>query len=106
MSDILSELAAVLEARKDADAKNSYVAGLYAAGLDAILKKIVEEAGEAVAAAKGGDRAAIVHELADLWFHTLVLLAQQGLKPDDILMELKRRAGISGIAEKAARPRR
>lgn len=106
MSDILNELAAVLEARKTAAPDGSYVAGLYAQGLDAILKKIGEEATEAVLAAKGGDRARIVHELADLWFHTLVLLAQQGLKPDDILLELKRRAGISGMAEKAARPSR
>lgn len=106
MSDILAELAAVLEARKTADADGSYVAGLYAAGLEAILKKIGEEATETVIAAKGGDRAQIVHELADLWFHTLVLLAHQGLKPDDILGELRRRLGTSGIAEKAARPRR
>lgn len=106
MSDILAELAAVLEARKTADPDGSYVAGLYAAGLEAILKKIGEEATETVIAAKGGDRAQIVHELADLWFHTLVLLAHQGLKPDDILAELRRRLGTSGIAEKAARPRR
>ncbi len=103
MSDTLNKLAAVLEARKGAEASSSYVAGLYAKGLDAILKKIGEEATETVLAAKTGDKAKIVHETADLWFHTLVLLAQQGLKPDDILSELERRFGVSGLDEKAAR---
>lgn len=103
MSDTLNKLAAVLEARKGAEASSSYVAGLYAKGLDAILKKIGEEATETVLAAKTGDKAKIVHETADLWFHTLVLLAQQGLKPDDILLELERRFGTSGLDEKAAR---
>lgn len=103
VSDILTKLAAVLEARKSAPADSSYVAGLYAKGLDAILKKIGEEATETVIAAKGGDRKQVVHETADLWFHTLVLLAQQGLKPDDILKELEQRFGLSGLDEKAAR---
>ncbi|MEK7816018.1 MAG: phosphoribosyl-ATP diphosphatase [Pseudomonadota bacterium] len=103
MSDTLNKLAAVLEARKGAAPDSSYVAGLYAKGLDAILKKIGEEATEAVLAAKTGDKAKIVHETADLWFHTLVLLAHQGLKPDDILSELDRRFGVSGLEEKAAR---
>ena len=103
MSDILSELAMVLEARKRGDAGGSYVAGLYAKGLDAILKKIGEETAETLIAAKGGNRDQIVHEVADLWFHTLVLLAQQGLKPDDVLQELQRRFGTSGLAEKAGR---
>jgi len=103
MSEILTQLAAVLEARKTADPASSYVAGLYAKGLDAILKKIGEEATETVIAAKGGDRAQVVHETADLWFHTLVLLAQQGLKPEDVLKELDRRFGLSGLEEKAAR---
>jgi len=103
MSEILTQLAAVLEARKSADPGSSYVAGLYAKGLDAILKKIGEEATETVIAAKGGDRAQIVHETADLWFHTLVLLAQQGLQPEDVLKELDRRFGLSGLEEKAAR---
>jgi len=103
MSEILTQLAAVLEARKSADPASSYVAGLYAKGLDAILKKIGEEATETVIAAKSGDRAQIIHETADLWFHTLVLLAQQGLKPEDILKELDRRFGLSGLEEKAAR---
>ena len=103
VSDILKQLAEVLEARKSADPDSSYVAGLYAKGLDTILKKVGEEATEAVVAAKGGDRQQLVHELADLWFHTLVLLAQQGLKPEDVLSELDRRFGLSGLAEKAAR---
>lgn len=105
MSDTLNKLAAVLESRKGAAPASSYVAGLYAKGLDAILKKIGEEATEAVLAAKGGKRDQIVHEIADLWFHTLVLLAQQGLKPDDILSELERRFGTSGLDEKASRPK-
>ena len=103
MSDVLRELAAVLEARKTAAPNSSYVAGLYAKGLDAILKKIGEEAAETLLAAKGGDRQQIVHEVADLWFHTLVLLAAQGLTPDDILQELARRFGTSGLVEKAGR---
>ena len=103
MSDVLDRLAAVLEARKGAAADSSYVASLYAKGLDAVLKKIGEEATETVLAAKSGDRAKIIHETADLWFHTLVLLAQQGLKPQDILIELERRFGVSGHEEKAAR---
>ena len=103
MSEILTTLAAVLEARKSAPPDSSYVAGLYAKGLDAILKKIGEEATETVIAAKGGDPKQLVHETADLWFHTMVLLAQQGLKPDDVLQELDRRFGLSGLDEKAAR---
>ena len=106
MSDILNKLAAVLESRKGADPQSSYVAGLYAKGLDAILKKIGEEATETVLAAKSGERDKIVHETADLWFHTLVMLAQTGLKPDDILSELDRRVGVSGLDEKASRPGR
>jgi phosphoribosyl-ATP pyrophosphohydrolase len=103
MSDTLTRLAAVLEARKTAEPSSSYVAGLYAKGLDAILKKIGEEATETVVAAKGGDRQQLIHETADLWFHTLVLLAQQGLKPEDVLAELDRRFGLSGLEEKASR---
>ena len=79
------------------------MAGLYHKGLDAILKKIGEEATETVMAAKDGDKDQIVHEMADLWFHSLVLLAQQGLKPDDVIEELDRRFGISGLEEKASR---
>jgi phosphoribosyl-ATP pyrophosphohydrolase len=102
-ADVLGKLAEVLEARKGAAADSSYVASLYDKGLDAILKKIGEEATETVMAAKDGDKDKIIYEIADLWFHTLVLLAQQGLAPDDILAELGRRFGVSGIEEKAAR---
>jgi len=103
MSDVLNQLAAVLEERKQADPDSSYVAKLYAKGLDAILKKIGEEATETVMAAKDGDPEKIVYETADLWFHSLVLLAQQGLGPDDVLRELQRRFGLSGLEEKASR---
>lgn len=104
MSDaILYELAATLEARKQADPDSSYVARLYAKGLDAILKKVGEEATETVLAAKNGDPQPLIHETADLWFHTLVLLAHQGLGPDAVLNELHRRFGTSGLVEKAAR---
>lgn len=103
MSEILSALAQVLEQRKSADPETSYVAGLYAAGLDAILKKIGEESTETVIAAKDGDNSAIVHETADLWFHTLVMLAERDLHPNQVLGELERRFGLSGIDEKGAR---
>ena len=103
MSDVLNELAQVLEARKQADPDSSYVAKLYAKGLDAILKKIGEEATETVMAAKDGEADKIVYETADLWFHSMVLLAQQGLGPDDVLRELQRRFGLSGLEEKASR---
>jgi phosphoribosyl-ATP pyrophosphohydrolase len=103
MNDILSRLANVLEARKQADAGDSYVARLYAQGTDAILKKLGEEATEAIIAAKTGDRAQLVHETADLWFHTLVLLVHLGLKPQQVLAELERRFGVSGLDEKAGR---
>ena len=103
MSDILNRLAETLEARKNADPHSSYVAKLYAQGLDSILKKIGEEAAETIIAAKDGDSDQIVYEVADLWFHTLVLLAQQGLHPQRVLHELARREGLSGLDEKAAR---
>src|SRR3569623_39014 len=103
MSEILTRLAEVLEARKGADPKSSYVAGLYAKGLDAILKKIGEEATETVMSSKDGGEEKIIHEIADLSLHTLVLLAQQGLHPDDVLAELDRRFGLSGVVEKAQR---
>ena len=103
MSDILIKLAEILESRKKAAADSSYVAGLYAQGLDAILKKLGEEATETVLAAKSGDPDQIIHEIADLWFHTMVLLAQQGLKPEDVLRELERRFGVSGLEEQAQR---
>lgn len=103
MNDILLQLAEVLERRKTESSESSYVAGLYAKGLDAILKKIGEEATETVIAAKDGTPEKIVYEMADLWFHCLVLLAQQGLSPEQVLNELARRFGMSGLAEKAAR---
>ena len=103
MSDVLTKLATVLEERKQAEPDSSYVAKLYSKGLDAILKKIGEEATETVMAAKDGDGDKIIYEIADLWFHTMVLLAQQGLKPEDVLNELDRRFGLSGLEEKASR---
>lgn len=103
MSDILDRLAETLEARKQASPDSSYVARLYANGTDAILKKIGEEATETVMAAKDDLAEKIIYEVADLWFHTLVLLAHKGLKPADVLNELARREGLSGLAEKANR---
>jgi phosphoribosyl-ATP pyrophosphohydrolase len=103
MSDTLSRLAEVLEARKSADPETSYVAKLYAKGLDAILKKVGEEATETVMAAKDGAPEHLVAEVADLWFHTLVLLVQQGLHPDQVLAQLEQRFGRSGLEEKARR---
>lgn len=102
-ADILERLAATLEARKQADPQSSYVAKLYHKGLDAILKKVAEEAAETIMAAKDGEREKIIYETADLWFHSLVLLAQQGISPNEILNELARREGLSGIEEKASR---
>ncbi len=101
--DILLRLTAILASRKDADPDSSYVAGLYDKGLDAILKKIGEEAVETIIAAKSGDKQHIVHETADLWFHCLVMLEQQNLDARLVLQELERRFGVSGIDEKAAR---
>lgn len=103
--DVLARVAAAIEARKGADPAASYVAQLFARGDDAILKKIGEEATETVMAAKDGDKMRIAAEVADLWFHCLVLLARHGLGPADVLRELARREGTSGIAEKAARGR-
>lgn len=101
--DVLTQLHQTLKKRLDADADSSYVASLYKQGLDAILKKIGEEATETVMAAKDGDSEKVIYEIADLWFHTLVLLAQQGLSPDMVTDELARRMGTSGLSEKAAR---
>ncbi|QGU33333.1 phosphoribosyl-ATP diphosphatase [Thermochromatium tepidum] len=103
MNDVLNRLATVLESRKGADPESSYVAKLYAKGLDAILKKVGEEATETVMAAKDGMPNKLIHEVADLWFHTLVLLAHQGLEPRQVLDELDRRFGLSGLEEKANR---
>jgi phosphoribosyl-ATP pyrophosphohydrolase len=101
--DILDRLAAAIAARVSADPTTSYVAALVAKGDDAILKKIGEEATETVMAAKDGDKLRITAEVADLWFHCLVLLARHGLGPGDVRAELARREGIPGLAEKAAR---
>jgi len=103
MSDILERLADTIEARKSGDPQASYVSRLLAGGEDTILKKIGEEATETVMAAKDGDKRRIVGETADLWFHCLIMLAHYGLRPSDVLYELRRREGISGIDEKAAR---
>ena len=102
-SDTLAEIHKTLLSRLSADASTSYVASLYSKGLDAILKKVGEEATETVMAAKDGDTSKVVYEVADLWFHTMVLLAQQGLEPQDVVDELARRMGVSGIEEKASR---
>ena len=104
-ADILARLAATIASRRGADPGSSYVASLFAKGDDAILKKIGEEATETVMAAKDGDPARIASEVADLWFHCLVLLARHGLTPDDVLAELARREGTGGHAEKASRHR-
>ena len=103
MSEILDQLAEVLERRKQADPAGSYVASLYAKGLDKILKKIGEEATETVLAAKEGERGQVVYETADLWFHTLVMLSHLGISHRDVLAELDRRFGLSGLEEKANR---
>jgi phosphoribosyl-ATP pyrophosphohydrolase len=100
---VLERLEATIAKRRGADPASSYVAALERKGLDAILKKIGEEATEAVIAAKGGERAAIVHETADLWFHCLVMLSNRGVALADVLAELERREGTSGIDEKSAR---
>lgn len=103
MNDTLKQLDAVLQQRKQENPNSSYVASLYDKGLDTILKKIGEEATETVIAAKSGEKQQIIYETADLWFHTLVLLAQQDLCADDVLKELQRRFGLSGLDEKASR---
>jgi phosphoribosyl-ATP pyrophosphohydrolase len=102
-ADILRRLAETIESRKGAGPDSSYVAGLFAKGHNAVLKKIGEEAAETLLAAKDGDKLHIVRETADLWFHCLVMLAWHGLGPDDVLAELKRREGISGVDEKKSR---
>ncbi|MCJ8168297.1 phosphoribosyl-ATP diphosphatase [Atopomonas sediminilitoris] len=107
MSDTLSQLAAVLEARKNAAPESSYVASLYHKGLNKILEKVGEEAVETIIAAKdaaiSGEHADVIYETADLWFHTLVMLSAMGQHPQAVLDELERRFGLSGHDEKAAR---
>jgi len=102
-NDTLARLAEVIEARKSGDPDKSYVARLFHKGNDAILKKIGEEATETVMAAKDGDAKKLVHEVADLWFHCMLVLSAFGLKPADVLAELERREGLSGLEEFAAR---
>jgi phosphoribosyl-ATP pyrophosphohydrolase len=101
--DILQRLTETLEARKQASPESSYVAKLFSKGEDAILKKIGEEATEVILASKAGDKSHLVYETADLWFHCMVLLTQHGLSAEDVLWELARREGLSGIAEKESR---
>jgi phosphoribosyl-ATP pyrophosphohydrolase len=101
--DVLTRLARTIAARRAADPATSYVATLFAKGDEAMVKKIGEEATEAVMAAKDGDKMRIKSELADLWFHCLILLVRNGMGPGEVLAELERREGVSGIAEKASR---
>ena len=103
--DSLARLAEVIASRRGGDPATSYVARLFHKGTDTILKKVGEEATEVVIAAKDGDRQKIVYETADLWFHSLVALAQFDLTPADVIAELERREGLSGLAEFASRPR-
>lgn len=109
MSDVLDKLATVLERRKSASSENSYVASLHEKGLEKILEKISEEANETIDAAREYDcdskesKAAVIHETADLWFHTMVMLSNLNLGPQQVLEELERRFEISGIKEKASR---
>jgi len=105
-NDILKRLTETIEARKQAAPETSYVAKLFSKGEDAILKKIGEEATEVLLAAKDGDKMHLVYETADLWFHCMLLLAQHGLRTDDVLNELARREGMSGIEEKSGRKNR
>ncbi|MFQ5468833.1 MAG: phosphoribosyl-ATP diphosphatase [Gammaproteobacteria bacterium] len=100
---ILHHLAKILEERKNADPSSSYTASLYDRGLDDILQKVGEEATEMIIAAKNGAKSELVYETADLWFHSLVALAYMELGPGDILAELNKRFGVSGLIEKAAR---
>ena len=100
---LLRRLSATIAGRTTAPPESSYVAGLFAKGHDAILKKVAEESAETLLAAKDGDKLHLVRETADLWFHSLVLLAWHGLTSDDVLAELQRREGLSGVDEKASR---
>jgi len=101
--EVIQRVQAALAQRKNADPESSYVAGLYAKGTDAICKKIAEEAAETIMAAKDGDRLHLVWEVTDLWFHSMILLSQFGLSVDDVVSELRRREGISGVDEKNSR---
>lgn len=101
--ELLLALQQVLIERKNASADDSYVASLYAKGLDQILKKVGEEASEVIIAAKGDDKQALINEMADLWFHSLILLINEGLSIEQVTQELDRRFGMSGLEEKAQR---
>lgn len=103
LQDVLTQLQEVLEARKSADASESYVSSLYSQGLNKILEKVGEEATETILAAKDGNSEDLIKETADLWFHTMVMLADQGLSTADVINELARRFGLSGLDEKASR---
>lgn len=103
MSDVFNELAKVIEQRRTADPKSSYVASLCHSGTDKILKKLGEETIETIIAAAGGQREQVIYETADLWFHSLVLLKFLEIEPDEVMSELERRFGRSGLEEKAAR---
>lgn len=102
--DILQRVQATLEQRKMAEPSSSYVAGLYAKGTDSVCKKVAEEAAETIMAAKDGDAHHLVKEVADLWFHSMILLSQYGVSVTDVAAEFERREGVSGITEKANRP--
>ena len=100
---VLTQIQNVIDSRKGTDPDTAYVAQLLHKGEDKILKKVIEEAGEVLMASKDGDREHLVYETADLWFHSLILLAHHGLRAEDVINELARRQGLSGLAEKAAR---
>jgi phosphoribosyl-ATP pyrophosphohydrolase len=106
LAETLERIAKVIDSRRGGDPETSYVARLLGPDEDAVLRKIGEEATETVLAAKSDDQLHLVREVADLWFHCLILLARRGLGPGDVLAELHRREGISGIDEKAARKKR
>ena len=102
-TDLLTSLTEIIEARKSAEAGTSYVASLFAEGLEAIAAKVHEEADEAVQAAKSGDRNQVVYETADLWFHSMIMLSLFNATHEDVLNELERRFGVSGLVEKQSR---
>lgn len=106
LDTVLTEIADVMEVRRNASPEGSYVSQLLHGGEDKILKKVIEEAGEVLMASKDGDKLHLVKEVADEWFHLMVLLAYHGLRPEDVLMELKRRQNISGLDEKRSRQKK
>ena len=103
MNEVLSQIQNVIDSRKGTEPESSYVAQLLHKGEDKILKKVIEEAGEVLMASKDGNKLNLIKEVADVWFHSMVLLAYHGLRPEDVLRELKRGQSISGLDEKAAR---